>query len=257
MNGTSALIGFTGFVGSTLLREQAFDALFNSQNISEIRGRHFSTVVCAGVSAVKWWANKNPEADKSAIESLRQNIDTIEADHFILISTVDVYPNPVEVTEDDIPDHEQSQPYGRHRRELEIWVDERFDKCTVIRLPGLFGHGLKKNLIFDLIHGNQTSSVSKNGVLQWYPMERFSSDLERIVASGINLVNISPVPLSTQHIKDKLFADALIGTSDEPGPMYDMQTVHPGLLGGSGSYHIGQAAVLDALERFIEKARHE
>lgn len=254
MNGTNALIGFTGFVGSTLLREQAFDALFNSKNIGDIRGKNFSTVVCAGVSAVKWWANQNPEADKSAIERLRQSIDTIETDHFILVSTVDVYPNPVGVTENDIPDREGSQAYGLHRRELEIWANERFANCTVVRLPGLFGNGLKKNLIFDLMNGNQTSSVSKNGVLQWYPMERFSLDLEQIVSSGIKLVNISPEPLSTQHIKEQFFNDAVIGTSDEPGPTYDMQTIHSGLLGGSGPYHISRVAVLEALHRFIGSA---
>ena len=35
----SALIGYTGFVGSNLVRQHSFDAMFNSQNIDSISGR--------------------------------------------------------------------------------------------------------------------------------------------------------------------------------------------------------------------------
>ena len=38
-DGASALIGYTGFVGSNLLRQRAFDATFNSKNIEQISGR--------------------------------------------------------------------------------------------------------------------------------------------------------------------------------------------------------------------------
>ena len=50
----TALIGNTGFVGGNLLRQQPFDALFNSKNIDDIAGRSFDLVVCAGVRAEKW-----------------------------------------------------------------------------------------------------------------------------------------------------------------------------------------------------------
>ena len=70
MPGT-ALIGHTGFVGGTLLRQCPFDATFNSRNIQDIRGGHFDRIVCAGVSAVKWLANKEPEADSVSVPSLR------------------------------------------------------------------------------------------------------------------------------------------------------------------------------------------
>ena len=41
---SSALIGYTGFVGSTLLKQRSFDACFNSANIDQIAGRSFDLV---------------------------------------------------------------------------------------------------------------------------------------------------------------------------------------------------------------------
>lgn len=255
MSKPTALIGYTGFVGSTLARETSFDALFNSSNISDIRGRQFSTVVCAGVSAVKWLANKEPEKDLEAISRLTTHLEEMETDHFVLISTVDVYPSPQDVTEETLPDPGTAQPYGKHRRQLELWAQERFPRCTIVRLPGLFGQGLKKNLIFDLIHGNQTTAISPNGTLQWYPMRRFGADLAAVMQSTVDVINISPEPVSTRDIQETFFPDSQIGPEDMPGPSYDMQTVHASLLDGKGRYHLSRAQVLEELGAFIEKER--
>ena len=59
---STALIGYTGFVGSNLLRQRPFDACFNSSNIDQIAGRSFDLVVCCGARAEKWKANADPEA---------------------------------------------------------------------------------------------------------------------------------------------------------------------------------------------------
>ena len=67
---SSALVGHTGLVGSNLARQRGFDDLYRSTNIGEIRGRHFELVVNSGVSAVKWRANQEPDADREAILSL-------------------------------------------------------------------------------------------------------------------------------------------------------------------------------------------
>ena len=40
----SALIGYTGFVGSTLLRQRPFDEQYNSKNIREIAGQQFDLI---------------------------------------------------------------------------------------------------------------------------------------------------------------------------------------------------------------------
>jgi hypothetical protein len=42
--------------------------------------------------------------------------------------------------------------YGRNRARLEAWVRQHYPgRHLIIRLPGILGHGMKKNIVFDLI----------------------------------------------------------------------------------------------------------
>lgn len=255
MNLPDALIGHTGFVGSHLGRDWGFRHKFNSKNIGDIRHKSFGVVVCAGVSAVKWLANKEPEKDWVQIEGLVGHLDTISCEHFVLVSTVDVYSNPIGVTEDDIPDPAAAQPYGKHRRLLEQWVERRFPSHTIIRLPGLFGQGLKKNIIFDMMTGNMCSNISPNGVFQWYPLHRFASDLRKAIAASISPLNIAVEPISTAAIQAALFPEVAIGGADLPHARYDMQTRHAGLLGGTEPYHLDAPAVMAELASFVQAMR--
>lgn len=251
-----ALIGHTGFVGGTLDRSGwPFGARFNSRNIAEMAGGRFGTVVCAGVSAVKWKANREPEADMAGIERLWSVLDTIEADRFALVSTVDIYPTPLGVTEDDRPDPDAGEPYGRHRRELERRVAARFPRHCILRLPGLFGHGLRKNLVFDLLTGNMTDKINPAGLLQWYPMRRFAADLRIALESGLPLLNIAVEPLATGVIAERLFPGMPIGAPQQPAPCYDMRTRHAALLGGSGDYHLDASGSLRELGDYVAAAR--
>ena len=76
---SSALIGYTGFVGSNLLRQRGFDACFNSANIDELGGRSFDLIVCAGARAEKWKANAEPERDLDNIEGLIRALSHADA----------------------------------------------------------------------------------------------------------------------------------------------------------------------------------
>lgn len=253
--GAAALIGHTGFVGSTLARAgAAYEGLYNSRNIGEIAGKSFGTVVCAGVSAVKWLANKEPEADWASIERLMRPLESVRCERFVLISTVDVYPSPLGVTEEDAPPDE-GQPYGLHRRRLERWVAERFPVHHIVRLPALFGDGLKKNAIFDLLSGNMTDKINPEGVFQWYPVARLAEDLARVVASGLPLLNVAVGPLRMGDIAERLFPGVALGAPAHPAPRYDMRTRHAALLGGRGAYHLSAEESLDAIGRYVAAAR--
>ena len=94
-----ALIGSTGFIGGTLLRARSFDACFNSANVKTMRNREFRTVVCAGARAEKWKANREPEIDRAGIDALCDVLETVKAERFVLISTVDVFTTPWDVDE--------------------------------------------------------------------------------------------------------------------------------------------------------------
>lgn len=149
---TSALIGYTGFVGSNLDRQMRFTARYNSANISEIRGKTYDLVVCAGIRAEKWLANKSPERDWARIRDLLENIKKVNAGRFIHVSTIDVYENSGEGDENTPINPDHCQPYGRHRYRAEILLRELFKDLIILRLPALFGPGLKKNFVFDLLN---------------------------------------------------------------------------------------------------------
>jgi hypothetical protein len=51
---TSALIGYTGYVGGNLRAQADFTDFYNTANISELAGKHYdTTVVCAGAPGFK------------------------------------------------------------------------------------------------------------------------------------------------------------------------------------------------------------
>jgi hypothetical protein len=251
----NALIGHTGFVGGTLYRERPFAAAYNSGNIEEIRGQVFDTVVCAGVSAVKWLANKEPERDWQGISRLIDCLRAVEARHFVLISTIDVYARPIGLTERDRPETAGLYPYGLHRLRLEDFVAECFPSHAVVRLPALFGAGLKKNAVYDLIHLNQMDKIPSNGRFQLYPTRRLADDLDRIEAASVPLVNITTEPVEMETIRARFFPDLAIGMPLDPPPLYDLRSIHDGLLGGYGGYHLDAGAVLDELAAFIAAER--
>src|SRR5690606_15586157 len=114
-----ALIGYTGYVGGTLRQQHRFDALYRSTTIDEISGRTFDTVVCAGAPGQKWLANQEPEADHAAIQKLIDQIDSLQCNKFVLVSTVDVFQHPAGVDESSDVDEQDLQAYGLHRRYLE------------------------------------------------------------------------------------------------------------------------------------------
>ena len=253
--GERALIGHTGFVGSNLLAQQQFGALYNSSSIGGIDGRRFHDVVCAGVSAVKWWANQNPAEDLLRIEGLIAHLDTIETDNFTLVSTVDVYGTPVGVTEADQPATEGLHAYGANRLLLERWVSDRFISHQIVRLPALFGAGLKKNAIFDLMHDNRLDVINGDSVFQWYPLQRLAADLEVARTRGLGVVNLATEPVSMEEIRARFFPDRSIGAQAAPRARYDMRTIHAAGFGGADGYILDRDGVLAAMGRFIDAER--
>ena len=252
---TSALIGHTGFVGGNLRRQHAFDAHYRSTDIGEMAGRAYDLVVCAGVQAVKWRANREPEWDREGIERLKAVLGTVEAGRFVLISTVDVYPAPVRGTEEEVP--EPVEAYGRHRLELEEWVAERFADHSIVRLPGLFGDGLKKNVIYDFLHGraDMIAGMHPRGSFQYYYLDRLWADLERARESGIRLLNVATAPLETREIAAAYFPEVELTEKAAAAGSYDFRSRHAAEWGGRDGYLYSREQCLEDLGRWLERWR--
>ena len=149
---TSMLVGYTGFVGSNIASKYDFTWKINSKNKEEAFAKNPDLLIYAGLRAEKFLANKDPEADMAAVMEAMEQIKKINPGKLVLISTVDVYQNPVNVDEDTEIDTKGLLPYGANRYKLEQMVREAWEDALIIRLPGLFGKNLKKNFIYDFIH---------------------------------------------------------------------------------------------------------
>ncbi|MBR3354128.1 MAG: NAD(P)-dependent oxidoreductase [Oscillospiraceae bacterium] len=146
----AALVGYTGFVGGNIAASCEFDGLYNSKNISNSFGEKYDLLVYAGVRAEKFLANRNPQGDRAMIMQAFENIKRIDPKKVVLISTIDVYRDTSDKDETSRMLIDNLQPYGKNRLELESLVQEHFDSL-VVRLPALFGKGIKKNFIFDAL----------------------------------------------------------------------------------------------------------
>jgi len=147
-----SLVGFTGFVGSNIASQTQFDGLYNSKNIGHAFDTSPELLVYAGVRAEKYLANKDPDGDLQNMHLAFHHIRRIKPKYVVLISTIDVFVNSDGADEDSPAVTDGLTPYGKNRFLLETMVEASGIPHSVIRLPGLFGEGIKKNFIYDLIH---------------------------------------------------------------------------------------------------------
>lgn len=252
----TALIGHTGFVGGVLAAAQDFDDCYNSKNVTDMVGRRYDLVLCAGVSAAKWIANEDPEKDWAAIARLLSALDRVDAREVVLISTIDVYPEPAAGLDEAAHiDRAGNHAYGRNRLRLEDWVAGRFPIARVVRLPALFGPGLKKNALYDLLHDNMVDRIDPAAEFQWYPVRRLRADIERIRARDLRLVNLFTEPLSMARIIDGYFPSAPVGRPAGPAPRYRLKSRHAADFGGRDGYIMTADACYAAIGEFVAEAR--
>jgi nucleoside-diphosphate-sugar epimerase len=258
VNRRAALIGHTGFVGGSLLRQTSFVATFNRASVGRIGDERWDLVVCAAPSAVKWRANRFPDEDRSHVGALIAALEQVRCDRFVLVSTVDVYPVPVAVDETTAIDPARSQPYGRHRYALEDRVRERFGEAAlVVRLSQLFGPGLRKNFVYDLIWNNALHLADHRSRLQFYDVQRLWRDVDAALGAGLDLVNLAAEPISCGEIAREVFGRTF-DNETAGGPVhYDMRSVRLGRIGLQGPYAMGRDEVLRSMRGFAADHRTE
>lgn len=248
----NALIGYTGFVGNTLRKQTTFESLYNSKNIQDIENRDFSTVVCAGAPAQKWVANSNPEEDRRNIENLISHLMAVTCDHFILISTVDVFQSPVGVNEETPVDEEGLHPYGLNRRRLEKFVQTQFPNSLIVRLPGLVGPGLRKNIIFDFLNDNNLELIESRGIYQFYPMVNLWYDIEKCISQNISLVHLTSEPISVADVSAYGFGKPFKQEITRAPARYDMQSKYASLFGSGCRYQYCLKDTIQAIRSYAQ-----
>ncbi len=244
-----ALIGYTGFVGNNLLSQRQFEFLYNSKNIEEIQNKDFDLVVCAAAPSIKWLANKEPEKDLATIARLITNIKKIKTKKFVLLSTIDVYPSVNGVNEDAAIKKSDLSPYGKHRLILEAFITNNFDSL-IIRLPAIFGKGLKKNPLFDLIH-NDFKYINPKSVLQFYCLDYLWADISKSLENNLKVINFATEPITLGQIAKEVFNLDIPNKIAISPAFYDMRTKYAYLWRHYNPYLYYKDQVMTDIKMFV------
>lgn len=144
---TVALLGYRGFVGSALyeaLNEAGHDVTGVSRDtFEEHKVSQYDILINSAMPSQRFWSLNNPMLDFKATAGL--TADLIYAwhwDKFVQISTVSAR-------------CQLDHPYGLNKHSAETLVLDHSSSNLVIRLGGLFGRGLDKGTVFDVMNGNQ------------------------------------------------------------------------------------------------------
>ena len=250
-----ALIGYTGFVGSNLDAPGRFTERYNSTNIEALSGRRFDEVWCAGIQAEKWWANQNPDADWAGICRLLDVLKHVKAERFILISTVDVYREPIGVDEDSPVTEIDHHFYGLHRLRVEKFVANAFHDHHIFRLPGLYGSGLKKNLIFDVVNNRSIDGFHAASTFQFYGLDDLWADTQKACEIGLKVFNVAVAPVSVARLVERLTDKPYFHATTAPPLVYDMQTKYSALWRVSGKYLQTAEETLRRIAAYVEGVR--
>ena len=224
------IIGYTGFIGSHLSNVLNISHRYNSKNIGDIVNSSHDVVICCAPSASKWLVNKNPNTDLTNIGELLEVLSNVSCKKFILISSIDVYENLEGTNEDSSIDPSKNHSYGRNRFRMETGCREIFGKkLSIMRLPGLYGFGLKKNIIFDYIN-NRLEKIDINSSFQWYNVEHLSNDINYVLDKGIPLINLFTEPVPNKELLElfkkfgKIEDISVIDEGDKSSVKYNCRT---------------------------------
>jgi len=248
----NALIGFSGFIGGTLLAQGDYRFLFRSTNIHEIDNSNFDIVVCTAAPGQKWIANREPAQDKKNINSLVNHLRTIKCEKFILISTVDVFKEPIGVDESSEVEESGLHAYGLHRRHLEKFVEQHFPSHLIVRLPGLVGPGLRKNIIYDFHNNNNLDAIESRGIFQFYPTVNLWHDIQTALRANLSTIHLTSEPISVADVSKLCFGRSFTQTLDKPPARYDMQTRYANLFESTGRYLYSAKETVEAIRAYAQ-----
>lgn len=200
------LIGDTGLVGTTIKESMTFDLTFNSKNIDTINDYDIenSVVYLSCLPATKWMVNKNIKGDINNINKIIGLLSNIHFKQIILISTIDVYTDTPKLCNENDTIVVKNLSYGVNRYLFELLVKNMltFDDLKIFRLPALFNKHIKKNVIFDLINGNNISDINTNSSYQWYNLDKLNDDINYYITTypDESVFNLFTEPIDTQKI---------------------------------------------------------
>jgi nucleoside-diphosphate-sugar epimerase len=155
------VIGGNGFVGSAYVRLcQRLEMechVITRENRAKYVGRSCDVLVNANGNSKKYMADRDPKWEfEASVSSVVASLVDFKSKRYVLLSTGDVYQSqetPAVTGEDQAIDKSKLSRYGLHKLVAEEVVQAVHPSWLIMRLGGFVGPGLKKNAIYDILHG--------------------------------------------------------------------------------------------------------
>ncbi len=141
-----------------------------------------------------------------------------------------------------------------------IIIDNYYKNYHIIRLPALFGKGLKKNIIFDLIHNNNINNINLNSKFQWYNLDWLKDDINIVINNNIRICNFFTEPIPSYEIvslyetvfNKKLLFDIEYFNTDTPQISYNCKTIYDKLFNSNNGYIKHKKTILESLKQYFK-----
>lgn len=244
------LVGDTGLVGTTLKENIDFDMTFNSSNFQDIKKCGAGAeVYLACLPATKWLVNKNLDQDIKNITAIAGVLREVKFSRINLISTIDVYCDSPEGSNEDFEPIFKKPSYGSNRYLFELMVRQQcqYYDIKIFRLPALYNKHIKKNIIYDMLNNHQVDKVNANSSFQWYDLDSLPYDMVDYSEMDGSVFNLFPEPIDTREVI-KLFPR--VQQCDwGPRVSYNFKTKH-----SPTGYIYGKDIAYALLKAFVDEA---
>ena len=186
------VLGANGFVGSAFVRRLSNLNLpfipVTRTNYTDYVGHPCRILINASGNSRKYLATREPahEFDLSVTSVLRAICDFRPA-RYVHLSSIDVYndvSNPTNNCENVSIDPAHLSAYGFSKYMAELVVKHYAPNWLILRLGGMVGPGLKKNPIYDLLHGGSLY-VHPDSLYQYVSTDRVAEIVFDLAQSNI------------------------------------------------------------------------
>ncbi len=187
------ILGAKGFVGSAFVRycrqHNLPYAVIDREEYPSYVGQACDILINADGNSHKPLAARAPMEDfEASVRTVRASLVDFRFGKYVHISSCDVYPDcssPATTRESETPDPARQSPYGFHKFLAEQCVRHGAQDWLIFRCGGFVGPGLKKNAIYDLLHGGPLF-LDPASELQYLHTDRAAAIIFEILKAGVS-----------------------------------------------------------------------
>lgn len=156
-------MGGNGFVGGgfarTLRKTGVPFEIITRENYSSFIGKSCDVFINANGNSKKFLADEDPKREfLDSVASVRNSLVDFNFGTYVFLSTSDVYPDcsrPELTLENQAVEVAGQSSYGFHKYIAEQCIKHSAERWLIVRQGGFVGPGLKKNAVFDILHGDK------------------------------------------------------------------------------------------------------